>query len=58
MNWIVSVNKYKYSQSSRRSILKKLAKQGIIKFIGLVNKNYTYSIETNEAMEEYKKRTK
>lgn len=55
--YIISVNKYKYSQESRRRILKKLAKDGFIKFIGLINKNYTYSIPNEESMLEYRKRT-
>lgn len=53
----ISVNKYKYSQQSRRKILKKLSKEGFIKFIGLINKNFTYIIDTEIGMLEYKKRT-
>lgn len=56
MSWEVSVNRYKYSQEKRRKLLKKMAKQGIIIFRGLWNKNFVYIIPTHEAMEEYKRR--
>lgn len=55
--YTISVNKYKYSQQSRRKILKKLYKEGFIKFMGLINKNFTYIIDTEIGMQEYRKRT-
>lgn len=33
-----------------------MAKAGIIKFIGLVHKNFVYEIPDQKGMEEYKKR--
>lgn len=58
MSYIVSVNRYKYSQQSRRKILKKLAKEGHLIFKGLQHKNFIYEIPNELAMEEYKKRAK
>lgn len=58
MSWQVSVHKYKYSQDSRRKILKKLWKQGYLKFMGQFGDSFLYEIPDHNAMEEYKKRIK
>lgn len=50
-----SVHKYKYSQDSRRNVLKRLAKEGYLKKIQESKTHKYYEIVN---MEEYIKRTK
>lgn len=56
MTWDVSVHKYKYSQDSRRRILRKLWKGGFIVLRRVTKTHYEYVIPNTEAMDEYKKR--
>jgi ribosomal protein S25 len=56
MKYEISVHKYKYSQSSRRNILKKLSNQGFINYIGQNKTHYYYTITSEVGMTEYRKR--
>ena len=46
-----SVHIYKYSQEKRRKVLKKLSKEGSLKYLGRSKTHFYYSILN---MEEYK----
>lgn len=49
----ISVHVYKWSQNRRRTFLKRLAKEGIIKFVGRNKTHFNYEILTKEAFDEY-----
>jgi len=55
---LISVHKYKWSQMSRRRILKKLWKEGYLNLKEFAHDKFWYEINSSEGMEEYKKRFK
>lgn len=52
---MVTVHRYKYSQDTRRRLLRRLSKIGILKFSGLTKTHFKYEVLNQE---EYNKRVK
>ena len=51
----ISVHIYKYNQNTRRNLLKRLSKCGILKFLGRTKTHFNYEVLD---MKEYSKRLK
>lgn len=54
----ITVHRYKYSQESVRRILRKLSKQGYLKFKGAIKDTIFYQCDTEENFNELRNRTK
>ena len=55
LNKILTAHRYKYSQEKPRKILKKMEKKGLVEFIGLINKEFTYKTNEEGKQEFYKR---
>jgi len=55
---IITVHIYKWQHERKRKILRKLTRQGHVKFEGRTKDEYLYTYETREQFEEFLKRLK